>query len=109
MKFTPEQARQINLQARATCAAVAVDMERWAREKRQRDFVTKTIEFARVAPQPTPAPAPDDVDRIDAGDRSVLEIALEVRPASFRTSPSSPTSWPSGTWTQPTPTRTSRS
>ena len=42
-------------------------------------------------------------------------ITLEVRQASFRklrgprTSPSSPTSWPSGTWTRPTPTRTSRS
>ena len=81
MKFTDGERIEIMARARATVAAVKEDMRRWAEEDRRRratnGFVTKTIENARVA-EPEPAPAPGDVDRIDAGIRSVLEIAGEA-------------------------------
>jgi chromosome segregation ATPase len=72
MKFTDAEAVEIMATAHAHIA-------RWRAENRQRRnggdrFVTKTLDHARV----DPVPAPNDVDGIDAGIRSVLEIAGEA-------------------------------
>jgi len=71
MKFTDAEKTAILAEAHGHLA-------QWREETRQqRDgdakFITKTIRNARI-----PAPAPGDVDKIDAGIRSVLEIAGEA-------------------------------
>ena len=47
--------------------------------------------------------------RVRLTNGTTLSPPLSASCVAPRTSPSSPTSWPSGTWTRPTPTRTSRS
>ena len=80
-KYSQIEAEAIMSSARATSATVRADMQRWRAEQQQQQpdgatIITKTIDHAR-APAP-PARAPDDVDGIDAGIRSVLEIAGEA-------------------------------
>ena len=58
MKFTAEEARSINLEARANVAGARADMQRWRAEQHQRDsgdrIVIKTVDHARAA-EPAPA------------------------------------------------------
>jgi chromosome segregation ATPase len=76
MPFTAEQARAINLQARAAVAGAQRDLARWRAARQQRDgadeLVVKTLEHARV---PAPAPATDP----DSFKAELTELREQVR------------------------------
>jgi hypothetical protein len=77
-KYSQIEAEAIMSSARATCAAVRADQQRWKAEQKQRDgadrFVTKTIDNARAD-----APPPQQMDATTASWAEWIDARIEAK------------------------------